>query len=145
VPPYLEAIGTVLDILRSDEYPRLRARLDASIRRVVGGLGDLGLVVMGAVTPIVSVLVGDEADTLNAGKFLFDRGYYVQSVLFPAVPYHAGVLRIQCNANHVDAEIEGLIGAFRALTQAMTLPRHSGPASAAPRLRADGGVLPVRG
>ena len=94
---------------------------------MIGGLGDLGLVVMGAVTPIVSVLVGDEADTLNAGKFLFDRGYYVQSVLFPAVPYHAGVLRIQCNANHVDAEIEGLIGAFRGAD-----PGHDAPPALRP-------------
>lgn len=125
VPPYLEAIGTVIDILRSEEYPRLRARLDAAIRRVIAGLGDLGLVVMGSATPIVSVLVGDEGDTLNAGKFLFDRGYYVQSVLFPAVPYHAGVLRIQCNANHTKGEIEGLLEAFAALTRAMKLPRSS--------------------
>jgi glycine C-acetyltransferase len=141
VPPYLEAIGTVIDILLSDEYPRLRARLDAAIRRVIGGLADLGLVVMGAATPIVSVLVGDEADTLNAGKFLFDRGYYVQSVLFPAVPYHSGVLRIQCNANHVEAEIEGLLAAFGALTRAMKLPRRSAPA----RSRDQAGLVPDRG
>ena len=32
VPCYLEAIGTVLDILRSDEYDALRARLDRSHR-----------------------------------------------------------------------------------------------------------------
>jgi 7-keto-8-aminopelargonate synthetase-like enzyme len=147
VPPYLEAIGTVIDILRSDEYPRLRARLDAAIRRLGRGLADLELVVMGAVTPIVSVLVGDESDTLNAGKFLFDRGFYVQSVLFPAVPYHAGVLRIQCNANHDDASIDGLIEAFAALTQAMPLPRLNGSAyaAAARRLQADGEVLSSRG
>ena len=66
------------------------------------GLAALGLEVMGGATPIVSVMIGDEADTLSAGKFLFDQGYYVQSVLFPAVPYHAGVLRVQCNANHDD-------------------------------------------
>jgi glycine C-acetyltransferase len=143
VPPYLEAIGTVVDILRSDEYPWLRARLDAAIRRLVGGLTDLGLVVMGAVTPIVSVLVGDEADTLNAGKFLFDRGFYVQSVLFPAVPYHAGVLRVQCNANHDDAEIDGLIAAFTELTRAMALP-HSA-SSAASRYRNDESVAARRG
>ena len=58
------------------------------------------------------MLVGDEADTLKAGKFLFDRGYYVQSVLFPAVPYHGGVIRIQCNSNHTDLALDGLIGAF---------------------------------
>jgi glycine C-acetyltransferase len=144
VPPYLEAIGTVVDILRSDEYPGLRARLDSAIRRLIGGLTDLGLVVMGAVTPIVSILIGDEADTLNAGKFLFDRGYYVQSVLFPAVPYHSGVLRIQCNANHEDAEIEGLIEAFAALTGQMSLPRLDG-SSASSRPHNGETVAPTRG
>jgi 7-keto-8-aminopelargonate synthetase-like enzyme len=122
VPCYLEAIGTVIDILRSNEYDALRARLDACIGRLTRGLRALGLVVMGGVTPIVSILIGDEGDTLGAGKFLFDRGYYVQSVLFPAVPYHAGVLRVQCNANHDDRSIDGLIDAFAALTQAMALP-----------------------
>ncbi|MFI5453936.1 MAG: aminotransferase class I/II-fold pyridoxal phosphate-dependent enzyme [Isosphaerales bacterium] len=122
VPCFLEAIGTVIDILRSHEYQTLRARLDASIGRLTRGLGNLGLIVMGGATPIVSVLIGDEAETLSAGKFLFDRGYYVQSVLFPAVPFHAGVLRVQCNANHDDASIDGLIDAFGALADAMSLP-----------------------
>jgi len=123
VPCFLEAIGTVVDILRSSEYDTLRARLDAHIQRLTQGLADLGLVVMGGATPIVSVLIGDEADTLNAGKFLFDQGYYVQSVLFPAVPYHRGVLRVQCNANHEDASIDGLIDAFAVLNNTMNLPR----------------------
>ena len=43
VPSYLEAIGTVIDILRSDEYQALRARLDRSIARLTRGLGLLGL------------------------------------------------------------------------------------------------------
>ena len=121
VPCYLEAIGTVLDILCSSEYESLRARLDRSIGRLTRGLAALGLEVMGGATPIVSVKIGDEADTLRAGKFLFDQGYYVQSVLFPAVPYHAGVLRVQCNANHDDSSIDGLIGAFARLSEAMSL------------------------
>jgi 7-keto-8-aminopelargonate synthetase-like enzyme len=123
VPCYLEAIMTVIDILRSGEYETLRARLDRAIARLSRGLTNLGLVVMGGATPIVSVLVGDEADTLTAGRFLFERGYYVQSVLFPAVPYHAGVLRVQCNANHLDTSIDGLIEAFEALTRSIKLPR----------------------
>jgi 7-keto-8-aminopelargonate synthetase-like enzyme len=132
VPCYLEAIGTVIDILRSGEYEALRARLDKAIARLAHGLTNLGLVVMGGVTPIVSILVGDEADTLKAGKFLFERGYYVQSVLFPAVPYHAGVLRVQCNANHEDASIDGLIEAFEALTRSIALPRRDTPTAVVP-------------
>jgi 7-keto-8-aminopelargonate synthetase-like enzyme len=125
VPCYLEAIGAVIDILRSGEYEYLRARLDSHIERLTRGLSDLGLKIMGGATPIVSVLIGDEADTLRAGKFLFDRGYFVQSVLFPAVPYHCGVLRVQCNANHDPASIEGLIAAFADLALTLALPAHS--------------------
>ncbi len=119
VPCYLEAIGAVIDILRSDEYEQLRARLDSHIGRLTSGLSDLGLAIMGGATPIVSVLIGDEAATLRAGKFLFDSGYYVQSVLFPAVPYHCGVLRIQCNANHHESSIDGLLTAFASLADQM--------------------------
>jgi 7-keto-8-aminopelargonate synthetase-like enzyme len=122
VPCYLEAIVTVIDILSSVEYDALRARLESHIKRLAAGLSDLGLVIMGGATPIVSILIGDEADTLRAGRFLFDRGYYVQSVLFPAVPYHSGVLRVQCNANHDEASLDGLLAAFADLAEVMELP-----------------------
>jgi glycine C-acetyltransferase len=122
VPCYLEAVSAVIDILRSGEYDTLRARLDSHIGRLTRGLSDLGLAIMGGATPIVSVLIGDEADTLTAGKYLFDRGYYVQSVLFPAVPYHCGVLRVQCNANHSESSIDGLLAAFASLAEHTQLP-----------------------
>ena len=131
VPCYLEAISTVIDILRSREYGTLRARLDSHIKRLSRGLTDLGMTIMGGATPIVSVFIGDEGDTLQAGKFLFDRGYYVQSVLFPAVPYHCGVLRIQCNANHSEDSIEGLLTAFSDLIEAASFSAHREMALAA--------------
>jgi 7-keto-8-aminopelargonate synthetase-like enzyme len=130
-PPYLEAVCTVCDLLTSDEYPLLAARLQRNLRRLTEGLVGLGLVVLGGSTPIVSVLVGDEADTLNAGNFLFEQGYYVQSVTFPAVPYHAGVLRIQVNANHLSESIDGLVEAMARLKGAIDLPRAPAPLRAA--------------
>jgi len=123
VPPaYLDAICTVCDILSSDEYALLSARLRHNLERLTAGAVRLGLAVLGGETPIISVLVGDEADTLSAGRFLFERGYYVQSVTFPAVPYHAGVLRVQVNANHLTESIDGLLDAFAALQRVMALP-----------------------
>jgi 7-keto-8-aminopelargonate synthetase-like enzyme len=123
VPPaYLDAICTVCDILASPEYDLLSARLRHNLQRLTGGARRLGLAVLGGETPIISILVGDEADTLKAGLFLFERGYYVQSVTFPAVPYHAGVLRIQVNANHLTESIDGLLDAFAALQRRIPLP-----------------------
>jgi 7-keto-8-aminopelargonate synthetase-like enzyme len=131
-PCYLDAICTVCDILNSPEYELLAARLQNNIDRVRAGLVARNLVVLGGRTPILSVLVGDEENTLNAGNFLFEQGYYVQSVTFPAVPYHAGVLRIQVNANHLPVSIDGLLEAMSKLSQQIPLP---GP-EAAPRLAA---------
>ena len=88
---------------------------------------DLGLAVLGGSQPILSVLVGDEGNTLAAGRFLFDRGYYVQSVVFPAVPYHAGVLRIQANANHTDRAIDGLLQALSDLRDVIPIPGPEAP------------------
>ena len=39
---------------------------------------------------IVSVVVGDIEKTFAAGKSLFDRGFYVQSPIYPAVPINGG-------------------------------------------------------
>ena len=122
VPPYLDAVCTVCDILMSTEYERLRGRLDRNIAHLTTAVARMSLAVLGGQTPIVSILVGDEADTMTAGKFLFDQGYYVQSVTFPAVPYHAGVLRIQVNANHRSASIDGLLQALTALSKVIHLP-----------------------
>src|SRR5271165_2362225 len=125
VPAYLDAVCTVVDILQSDEYQTLRARLDRHVARLTEGLNQLDLIVSSGATPIISALVGDEADTLRAGKVLFDQGFYVQSVLFPAVPYHGGVIRVQCNANHTEEAVDGLVDAFRELKGAIKMPTRS--------------------
>jgi 7-keto-8-aminopelargonate synthetase-like enzyme len=66
--------------------------------------------------------VGDEEATIRAGHYLFEQGYYVQSVTFPAVPYHAGVLRVQVNSNHLPESIDGLLEAFAGLQKVVPLP-----------------------
>ncbi len=121
-PCYLEAVCTVVDILMSDEYHVLKSRLQTNLELLVGGIRQLGLVLLGGLTPIVSILVGDEEATLRAGRLLFERGYYVQSVTFPAVPYHAGVLRLQVNSNHELEQIDGLIDALRGVSACIPLP-----------------------
>ncbi len=121
-PPYLEAICTVCDILGSAEFDLLQNRLRRNLKHLTEGARNLGLAVLGGDHPITSILVGDEDATLKAGHFLFERGYYLQSVTFPAVPYHAGVLRIQVNSNHQPEAIDGLIDALGALRKHIPLP-----------------------
>ena len=111
-PPYLAAICAVCDILQSPDYERLIGRLRRSVGRLTEGLGFLGFGISGGLAPIISARIGNIEDTLMAGRWLFDRGYYVPSVTYPAVPINGGLLRIQVNANHSAEAIDGLLNAF---------------------------------
>src|SRR5262249_52666705 len=111
-PPYLEAVCVVCDILMSPEYERLVGRLRELVRRFAHGARELGYHVLGDQSPIVSILLSNAQRTFSAGKWLFDRGYYVQSVTFPAVPFNRSLLRIQINANHPPQAIDGLLNAL---------------------------------
>jgi len=121
-PPYLEAICTVCDILKSPEYDQICGRLRDLVDRLVQGAQSLGIAVRGGDSPIVSIVIGDGQETFLAGNWLFDRGYYVQSVTYPAVPFNGSLLRIQVNANHTAEAIDGLLNALGELKQAMRLP-----------------------
>ncbi len=120
-PPYLAAVMAVCDLLTSGECDQLIKKLRAMIAQLTVGIESCGLQVLGGETPIVSVVIGDIEKTFRAGKFLFDRGFYVQSATYPAVPIQGGLLRIQVNANHSPAQIQSLIGAIGELkTQFLT-------------------------
>ena len=122
-PPYLAAVCAVCDILESPEYERLLARLTGLMQRLTSGVRALGLQVLGGEAPIVSVVIGDIEQTLQAGKWLFDRGYYVQSATYPAVPLNGGLLRILVNANHSDQALDGLLAALAEMKEYFQLGR----------------------
>jgi 7-keto-8-aminopelargonate synthetase-like enzyme len=121
-PPYLAAVLAVCDILDSAEGDELLGQLQSLVGRLTTGLKSLDLLVGGGVAPIVSVQVGDIEETFQAGKRLFDLGYYVQSATYPAVGINEGLLRIQVNANHSHAAIDGLLTAFADLKREFQLP-----------------------
>jgi 7-keto-8-aminopelargonate synthetase-like enzyme len=129
-PPYLAAICAVCDILDSPEGDELLLRLRNLVNRLTDGLKELGLIVGGGVAPIVSVQIGSIEETFAAGKWLFDRGYYVQSATYPAVGINEGLIRIQVNANHSTAQIDGLLQAFADLKRQFHLPTTAAPRSA---------------
>jgi glycine C-acetyltransferase len=121
-PPYLAAICAVCDILDSPEGNELIGHLHSLVKQLTDGLRALDLVVGGGVAPIVSVQIGDIEETFAAGRWLFDHGYYVQSATYPAVAMTEGLIRIQVNANHSRASIDGLLNAFAELKRNFKLP-----------------------
>jgi len=121
-PPYLAAIIAVCDLIESPEYDAILDRLQSRVRQLVDGIQSIGLKMSGGEGAVVAITIGDIEQTLKAGKWLFDRGIYVQSATYPAVPLMGGMLRIQVNAIHSAEAIDRLLDALAGLKTAFQLP-----------------------
>jgi 8-amino-7-oxononanoate synthase len=91
-----------LRILRADEGHRLVARLRALVDRVR----------VGHPSPIIAIVLGDEARALAASAELLARGLLVPAIRPPTVPVGTSRLRITLSAAHADADVDRLLAAL---------------------------------
>jgi Aminotransferase class I and II len=98
-PADMAAARAALAVLRSSEGTVLVARLRGHVERLRPGHP----------TPIVPVLLGDEAAALAAAAELLDRGLLVPAIRPPTVPEGTCRLRVALSAAHTDAHLDRLI------------------------------------
>lgn len=84
-----------LELLQRESWRQEKLWLNTA--RLRAGLLELGYEVMGSVTPVVPILIGDEVTALTMAKELLERGMYVTTALFPAVP--KGTARFRANVS----------------------------------------------
>jgi 8-amino-7-oxononanoate synthase len=97
----LAAVG----IVRSDEGNELRRRLRANVERLEPHHP----------SPIVPVVLGDEARTLAAAAALLDQGMLVPAIRPPTVPPGTSRLRVALSAAHAPSQIDALAAALASL------------------------------
>ena len=100
------ATFAALDVAQRDTWRRERVLSHA--RRVHGVLGLPGT----SVSPIVPVILGDEARALQASRELEERGFLVTAIRPPTVPAGTARLRVTLSATHEDAQVDALIAAL---------------------------------
>jgi 8-amino-7-oxononanoate synthase len=91
-----------LQVLRSAEGEALRARLRAHVERLRPGHP----------SPIVPVIVGDEAEAVAAAAGLLDAGLLVPAIRPPTVAPGTSRLRIALSAAHDDGQVDRLVAAL---------------------------------
>jgi glycine C-acetyltransferase len=106
----LEAIDMVTD------EPERRARLWENQQYFVASMDAVGLELSARETPIVPVVVGNEADCGRLAVGLRAEGIHVDAIMFPAVPIGQARLRFIMNAHHT---VEHIDRAVAAMTQLM--------------------------
>jgi 8-amino-7-oxononanoate synthase len=104
-PADTAAALAALRVMRSADGDALRATLRAHIERVAPGHA----------SPIIPILLGDEANALKASAFLLERGLLVPAIRPPTVPTGTSRLRIALSAAHTDAQVDALLDALSAL------------------------------
>jgi 8-amino-7-oxononanoate synthase len=96
------------------QHPELRAQLWDNIRRLRRGLQDIGYVIGDTESPIVPILIGDEARTIALWQRLLSAGLYVNVIVPPGCPVDQCVLRASCSAAHTAAHVARALEIFAA-------------------------------
>ncbi|MDQ3956597.1 MAG: 8-amino-7-oxononanoate synthase [Actinomycetota bacterium] len=104
-PADAAAALAALNVFRSEEGDRLRARLRAHVDRIATGHP----------SPIVPVVIGEAEAALDASQRLLERGLFVPAIRPPSVRVGTSRLRVTVSAAHTDDEISALANNLSAL------------------------------
>jgi 8-amino-7-oxononanoate synthase len=105
-PAVAAATFAALEVAQRDAWRR--ERVLAHARRVHGVLGLPGT----AVSPIVPIILKDEARALAASRDLESRGFLVSAIRPPTVPPGTARLRVTLSATHEESQVDALIAAI---------------------------------
>lgn len=103
-PGTIAAVAAALRIMR--EEPHHVQRLQANGARMIREFKRLGFDVGTTETPIVPLIIGDDALTFQYYRALMEHGVYVNPVVSPAVPPGGALIRTSYMAIHSDAELD---------------------------------------
>ena len=98
-----------------EKQPQRLGELRAKALRLREGLCGLDFDLMDSEGPIVPIRVGDSKKALLFKSFLAEEGYFAPAIRPPTVPKNSDRIRLSVTASHSDAEIDGLIAAFKKL------------------------------
>lgn len=94
------------------QHPELRERLWTNIRLLRTGLQQLGYVIGSTESPIVPILIGDEARTIALWQQLLAAGVYVNIIVPPGCPADECVLRASCSAAYAPEQVARALEIF---------------------------------
>jgi len=126
-PASVAAALAALDIIERE--PERRVRLFDIAERMHNGFRAMGFDTGVSVTPVVPVLIGDQAKCFRFWKVLFEEGVFANPVIPPAVePGHA-LIRTSYMATHTDAQLDRVLDAFERIGRRLGILPETRPLS----------------
>lgn len=103
--------------------PVLRGSLWANARRLYKGLETLGFRLGAEISPVVAVVMDNEAQALAFWRELLEQGVYVNLVLPPEAPKGGSLLRCSMSAVHNPKQVEKIIATFESAAEHLASER----------------------
>lgn len=94
------------------ERPELRERLWSNAKHMRDGLTALGYEVASAASPIVTLVIGEQARTIQLWESLLHAGLYCNLFMPPATPRDGCLLRTSYTAAHTTEVLDEALGVF---------------------------------
>jgi 8-amino-7-oxononanoate synthase len=117
-PPALaHALLTSLDIIQGEEGQARRAHLQALIVQLRRDLKLKRWTLMPSDTAVQPIVIGDNAESLQAAATLYEQGFWVPAIRPPTVPVGTARLRITLSAAHTSEDLALLIDAVNTLEE----------------------------
>ena len=109
-PASVAACLASLEVMRTE--PERPKRLLAIAEKMRRGFQEMGYDIGDSETPVVPIIIGDDASTFFMWRALFDAGVYTNAVIPPAVPPNKSLLRTSYIATHTDEQMDRVLLLF---------------------------------
>jgi 8-amino-7-oxononanoate synthase len=111
-PALAHALLTSLRLIRGDEGRRRRTHLQTLIQQFSTAPIPLSWQRMHSTTAIQPLVIGSNAQVLQASAALKERGIWISAIRAPTVPVNTARLRITLSASHTSHDVDRLVQAL---------------------------------
>ncbi len=118
-PGEVAAILKSIEIMESDDS--LLKKLWNNSELLKNGLKNLGFNIGHSKTPITPVIIGEEKNTVEFSKTLYDEGIFASPIVYPTVAKGLARIRLMPSAVHSDGDIKFAIDKFESIGRKMKL------------------------
>ncbi len=118
-PANVAAASAALKTLAADDS--MRKSLWSNARRVHEAFTQLGFELCADVGPVVAVLMKSREEAVTAWNMLMEHGVYVNLAIPPGTPNAASILRLSVSAAHTSEDLDVVISAYTAVSEALSV------------------------
>ncbi|OIK16157.1 8-amino-7-oxononanoate synthase [Bacillus sp. MUM 116] len=104
-----------------EESNEKRKKLFSNVKEIKTSLVEMGFVVIGDLTPIIPVIIGDATEAVVFAEKLQENGIFAPAIRPPTVPAGESRIRLTVTSDHSSKDIEYLLNRFYSIGKELNL------------------------